>query len=138
MKLKVFSIVIAVLLLSSYALAVSPGINTRQSGNTVTFSTVARIVTFNSVTNYIKMWNNSKVRDCYVDLRCVDAAGHRGYASIDSAVIRLPALGQTTPNTVVEVNFGSSNLGFVATSVGGATGNNDTVTYFVLGDQNGL
>ncbi len=139
------------LLLVFCVLALSAGlvyavtVDTKVSSNTVSFNTISfaanrgpQIVTFNSVTKHIRLMNLSKYRDCYADIKCVDASGKRGYATNDTLAILLPALGNATPNTV-EFDFSTHNLGFRADSVSTTAldenTNNLKVTYTVTGEQ---
>jgi len=123
---------IAGFFISGSAFAVS--FDTRASGSTVTFHTVANVVTFNSVTNYIYAYNNSTTKDCWMDLRCKDANGKRGYTTLESAVVRLPHKGSQTPNSVA-FYFSTHNLGFITDKTANIT---DTVTYAVTGDHQNL
>jgi len=128
------------ILISALALCLIVGIanatvkDTKVSASTVSFSTVGTVVSFNSVTNYIRMWNASTTQDCYADIRCRDSNGMRGYLTRnagESATIFLPKAGSVTSN-VVELNFSTQNLGFIS-DVG--TGN---INYVVTGDQGDL
>lgn len=102
---------------------------TKVSGQTVTFFTVANMITFDSVTKHIFMQNESKVNDVFVDLICRDSDGKRGFMSKGTTTIKLWADGSQTPNSV-ELDFATINIGFIS-DVGNS---NDKVTYWVTGD----
>jgi hypothetical protein len=129
----------------SYATMVS----TKVTGSTVSFSTISAtvnrfgtVVTFNSVTNKIYLTNLSTVADCYVDLRCTDGNGGKGYLTKDSATVLVPAVGRASPNTVV-IDFATSNLGFYGktmdvSSNGGVNGSNQQIYYVATGEVKDL
>lgn len=129
-------VLVLVLLLASPAFATM--VATRVSGSTVTFSTVIsggnNVVTFNSVTKHIRMVNLSTTKDCYADLRCVDANGNTGYFSRLSATVLLPAIGKASPNTV-EFDFATKNLGFASDATGSLA---DKIDYVVTGETGDL
>lgn len=144
---KYLMVAAALMLFALPAFAIT--MDNRISGNVVSFSTVTggalttpNIVTFNSVTRHIKLTNLSTVANCYVDLRCVDASGKRGYMTRNSATVLVPAVGRATPNTV-ELDFSTYNLGFCGdtnqtSSNNGVSGSNQTISYIVTGDLQDL
>jgi hypothetical protein len=121
-------ILLAVFLcVNAYGATVPVGITT----DTVRFSlTHANVVTFDTATSYIELWNESKTADCYVDFFCRDSGGKRGFAT--SNTVKLLKLtqdgGGMTMNTVA-LNFSTRNLGFL-----GDTETGD-VTYRITSEQ---
>ena len=106
-------------------------VDTRSSGSTVTFSTVVRVVTFNSVTNHLYFRNQSPTSDCYVILRT-----NMGVAQNDATLI-LPAYGTQTPNTVM-LDFATNSLGFISATQTPASSVGTKVDYTVTGDRGDL
>lgn len=136
--MKILSVILVFLLVSLNAYgAVVP---TKVSGNTVTYSTVSQAtfttVTFDSVTKHIIMWNESHHADCYVDLYCTDADGKTGFIRKTNAVVKLPQVGEITPN-VIAFDFATRNLGFICEEDSGLP-NTQRVTYIVTGELGDL
>lgn len=133
---KILSIVLVLLMLASNAYAVV--VPTRVSGNRVTFSTISSltpsVVTFNSVTKHIIMWNDSPHVDALVDLRCWDSATSKtGLISVTNATVRLPKCDFTTPNFVT-LDFATRNLGFIC-EADGSSPTTQYVNYIVTGER---
>ena len=107
---------------------------TKISGNTVTFSTTASAVTFNSVTNRIVLRNESPAFDCYVDIKGVDSNGAQRDANVTNkpytALVKVSAA-SSTPN-YVELDFATKNLGFISADGSG------NITYIVTGEAGDL
>jgi len=136
MKKLLLILLFVLLAFPAYAVVVP----TRVSGGTVTYSTIdhgtPQVVTFNSITKHIIMWNESVHADCYVDLKCRDAGGKTGLITPENAIVKLPAAGTVTPN-VIEIDFATWNLGFVS-RVDSALPVSQIVTYIVTGERGDL
>ena len=113
------------------------------SGNTVTYSTIGqtpKIVTFNSTTKRIIMWNNSPNTDCWVDMNCIDSWGHTGVIeSRANASVMVPR-GTTATGKPVEFDYATRNGGFICEVDFNSGGMNweQTITYIVIGDEGAL
>jgi len=134
---RILGLVLVLVLIASSAHATM--VATRVSGNAVSFSTVTgvwattpNVVTFNSVTNHIVIRNFSRVSTLFVDLRCVDSNGTRGYMTATSPQLAIAS------SSTVQIDFATKNLGFMSTAdqVGdnSVVGSNQVVTYTVTGD----
>lgn len=144
---KMLALVMVVMLLASVCYGAV--IATKVSGSTVSFSTIdaannryGSVVTFNSVTNHIRLVNLSTVADCYVDVECKDGDGKTGYLTKNSTTVFVPAIGKATPNTV-EIDFSTRNLGFVGKTIdtsadGSVDGSNQKIVYVATGDVGDL
>lgn len=115
------------------------------TSNTVTFSAVARIVTLNSVTNWLRFENNSETMDCFVDLRCMTVTDNTGAIKTSAitrsrALLRVPAkmtskIYARTSN-IVEVNYSTKFFGLIGESGKyGSVDGTDSITYTVTGDH---
>lgn len=103
---------------------------THVSGDTVSFNSVrAVVVTFNTATSNVWIWNESFTHDLFVDFICRDDTGKRGYATTNTVkLIKAPKVMELTPNTI-ELDISVRNLGFLSNT---GTG---TVTYRVTGES---
>jgi len=93
---------------------------TYASGNTVAYSTTGHVVSFNSVTEYIEIYNESQTTTLYVDLRGVDANGKRGFVQTStSGLIKVgPSGASGNSDNTVKVNFSTGNIGFLGEGSG--------------------
>jgi len=132
---KILGIACLVLLLAVPAFGAT--VETKVSGSTVAFSSsLQTVVTFNSVTRKIIIFNESLDSDLYVDLVCVNGLGIKGEMTATSATVKVPY--STSPNSVA-FDFSTRNLGFTTQSgVAGTNGAGGNVTYIVFGDQGDL
>lgn len=114
--------------------AYSATVGTRVSANTITFSTSAAAVTFNSVTNKVILRNDSPAFDVYVDVKGVDTNGKQRDANATThpytAAILIPSA-STTPNIVI-LDIATRNLGFISNDGSGS------ITYIVTGEVGDL
>lgn len=118
---KIFVLGLMLLFLISPAFAVT--VDTKISGNVVSFSSIGfstnsvttpNIVTFNTFTRHIRITNLSSTYDCWVDLLCKDSTGKTGYMTSNSSTVFVAANGgngNASPS-VVEFDFATKNLGF--------------------------
>ena len=131
MKRIILSFVLSVFLVSE---CFGATVATKVTGNTISFSTSASAVTFNSVTNHIILRNESPAFDVYVDLKGVDSEGAQRDADRTTkpytATVKVPAA-SSTPN-YVELDFATKNLGFISED---GTGN---IVYIVTGEVGDL
>ena len=129
-----------VILLLTLAISVNcyaATVPTKVSGNSVTFSTVGTIVTFNSIAKRVRIINESTLYDVYVDPICKDANGKTGYFTRNSAVIKVGAYGSVTPNTI-EFDLSTKNLAFISDEGIAGARKHYVVDYVVFGDVNDL
>jgi hypothetical protein len=98
------------------------------TGGSVTFTTGGVVVTFNSVTRQVIMWNSSTTVDCYADFVCRDANYKSGFVSSNTAVVLIPAAGKISPNSV-SLTVATDNIGFKCNSGSG------TVNFIATGDR---
>ena len=141
---KILALVLVVLFIASSVSATV--VATRVSGSTTQWgkdasgpNATSSVITFSSVTSRIVLQNLSRTRDCWVDIKCVNnPTGTTGHLTTNSAVVLLPMLGRATPN-VVQIDFATRNLGFLAKdmTVGGVY-NDEQVVYYVLGEAGDL
>ena len=94
-------------------------------------SSTGQTVTFNSVTNYIYLRNESIDYDCRVNIECRKTDNYSG--TLEYYCVVLPSIGDSnaTPNTV-ELNFATKGLSFYSPE---GTGN---VYFLVTSDQGDL
>lgn len=106
---------------------------THISGATVNFnSTRANVVTFNTATSRVWIYNESLHHDVYVDFICRDSThdNQRGFETTNTVkLIKACKIGgNVTPNTI-EMDISIVNLGFISDTGSGS------VTYRVTGER---
>lgn len=104
------------------------------SGDTVEFGTDPYYITFNSVTNWIRITNYSDTRNCQVDLICRDSNNDTGYTNLTNAFIIVPMsdADSNSPNTV-EFKVSTRNMAFITNA--NASGSNEKIGFIVTGDH---
>ena len=104
------------------------------TGDTVAFGIDPDYITFNSVTNWVRLTNYSDTRDCQVDLTCRDAIDGTGYTDLTKAFITIPRsdADSNSPSTV-EFKVSTKNIAFIATT--DASGGSEVIEYMATSDR---